>query len=738
MEEEKKRVELCVHTGYSSRKGVGSPSDVVKTAKEMGIVALAICDDYSTAGYTEFHRACEANQIKAIFGATVNVDGNRVVVLAKTKDGVSAINKIISISTPDDKIIDCQNKIEDITQFKECLITIGLLNDNCDNLDYLFKNFDYVGLTERNKLKFDNKSMPKATMEKLVAVSDSYYLFKSDKLLYDTICGSYSYEYRMLRSGNDLLNKMPQELVIDNPLKVLQKIDNNVFYGYPTFLDYPNLISADDFRKLVEKCIKNKNEFKTKEYSSRLEIELDGVIKNNYWNLFYIAYRIAEFAKNKNELIGCRGSASSSLISYALGITPIDPIKWNIPYQSFLGFNVDKIPDIDLNVSPNIHAQMFDFYKTLVGEQNVAGAGYSYMLDSQDVSALLAVYTKQNNRYYDNLEDAKPYKLMNTLYDVDLHPGGFMLKSPNNDFYKYTAIKKVNGVPTTCTDFHYLHDAILKMDVLGHVDLEVLKLLGEKTGIKYEDVPIDDPKVMSLMGGSQALNKKKILNPDGNPFECISEFGSEFMHRVIEVAKPKTINDLVKISGLGHGMNVWNGNAEYLIKAGYTLDDIFGCRDDVFNVLTQKYNVEPSVAFAIMEDVRKGRGVKDVYAEYLIEHKVPVHLIQSLNLIKYMFPKGHAVYYVINALRLAYYKVYYPKEFYTVYFGTSTNKKILDGIMALSNEQFVQKSETNGFNSEELKLISNMFDMIERGYFFENKEEINVVETDDISDIPLF
>ncbi|MBR2505834.1 MAG: PHP domain-containing protein [Bacilli bacterium] len=733
MEEEIKRVELCVHTSYSMRKGIGSPTDVVKAAKELGIEALAICDDYNTAGYFEFFRACKTNNIKPIYGVTINIEGNRIVVLAKNKNGVPAINKIISISTPEDDLFNCQNKLDDLLNSKEDLITIGVLNDSCDNFDFLLKNFNYVGITERNKLNFADKSISKVIMRKLIAISDSYYINKGDKLLFDALQNNYSKEYRFLKNGNDLLNSFPSQLVFENPKKIYEKIEENVFEGYAAYFDFPNLINEDDFRKLVKKCIKNRHEFKLENYASRLDLELESVIKHKYWNLFYIAYKIAEFAKKKKELVGCRGSASSALLSYALGITAIDPIEWNIPCQTFLGFDLDKMPDIDLNVSVKLHDEIFEFLQVLVGEFNVVRAGSLYTLTDYNASYLVTKYVQNDKHYYDSLKDTNTFKLMDTVVELGMHPGGFMLKSTNNDFYKYTAIKNVYGMPTTVTDFRNLHDSILKMDVLGHIDLDLFRTLEKKTGIKYEDVPIDDPQVLSLLQNSKALNKKKIINPDGNPLECISEFGSEFMYSVIKKSKPKTINDLIKVSGLGHGTGTWIDNAELLIKDGHTLEDVIGCRDDVFNILTQKYGVNSKIAFAIMEDVRKGRGIKEVYADALRVHEVPDYLIQSMDKIKYAFPKGHAVYYVINALKQAYYKVYYPKEFYTAYFDADARKEVLAGILSLSNEEFTRKSESNGFNSEELKLISNMFDMIERGYFFENKEEINVIETDVVS-----
>ena len=221
---------------------------------------------------------------------------------------------------------------------------------------------------------------------------------------------------------------------------------------------------------------------------------------------------------------------------------------------------------------------------------------------------------------------------------------------------------------------------------------------------------------------------------NANPFECVTEFGSLYVYELIKKTKPETIDDMVKLSGFSHGTCVWNENGELLSRKGYAIQDLIGSRDDVFNILTQKYKVDSAFAYSVFENVRKGRGLKATEVSRLKECGVPDYLLWSMNKIKYGFPKSHAVSYVMLALREAYYKVYYPLEFYNRYFNLKAKKSVLDNITKLSNEEVMEKINNNGFNAEELKLISNIYDIMERGFTFNPNIEAIVVIKGEVED----
>ena len=728
------RVELCAHTGYSMRKGIGSPTEVVKAAKELGISALAICDDYSTAGYTEFYRACKTAQIDAIYGATIRISKINVVLLAKNRLGVKAINEIITRSTPNNDSLICENKMEDLEDYKENIITIGIIPEGkSEGADSVWQNCDYFGVTTDMEWGFNKgDKQNESLLKKTVVVSNSYYLSKSDKLLHDAISGRYTKHYSLLRNGHDLLNRFPREIVFDSPLQIINEIEDDAFKGPADHYDFPHLISKEDFRKLVSDEISNKKEFENEDYITRLNLELDGVVTNDYWNIYYLAYRLVNHVHEKGEIVGLRGSGNSSLLAYAIGITDIDPIKWNIPYQTFLGFYAEKVPDFDFNISEEMSQTIFDFLSELVGKDNIVRAGTLYKTTDYESSVLVTNYLGKKDGltyYYENSEETKIFKLGNTTINIGCHPGGYFLKSDSEDYFSYTPIKFIKDQPVTLTDFHDMHDAFLKLDVLPYAEITFLLALEKATGVKLSDIPLDDEKVLSLLKNDKALEKNKTVNTDANPFECVAEFGSQYVHELIKKTKPTTIEDMIKIAGFSHGTCVWNENGELLFRKGYQIKDLIANRDDVYTMLTEKYDLDSASAFDIMENVRKGRGLRELDIVKLKEHNVPDYLMWSMDRIKYAFPKSHSVSYVILALKEAYYKVYYPLEFYNCYFNLKAKKAILESITKLTQEEVMDKINKNAFNAEELKLISNMYDMMERGFTFKpNEEEIIIVK----------
>ena len=318
------------------------------------------------------------------------------------------------------------------------------------------------------------------------------------------------------------------------------------------------------------------------------------------------------------------------------------------------------------------------------------------------------------------------------------HPGGIIVIPNYMDVHDFTPVQYPAddmdaSWRTTHFDFHAIHDNVLKLDILGHVDPTALRMLKDITGIEPKDIPCNDTKVFSLFTSCDAMGvtKEQILNENG--VVGIPEFGTNFVRKMVLEAHPTTFADLIQISGLSHGTDVWNGNAQTLIQNGTCkLNEVIGCRDDIMNVLIQ-YGLEPSLAFKIMESVRKGKGLSAEWEQEMINHNVPDWYLESCKKIKYMFPKAHAVAYVTMAIRIAWFKVHMPLEYYATYFSTrcdvfdvETFVKGYDAIKEkfLSIQNRLANFETaKDVSSKEQSLLTTLESAIEmtaRGYSFTN------------------
>ena len=352
----------------------------------------------------------------------------------------------------------------------------------------------------------------------------------------------------------------------------------------------------------------------------------------------------------------------------------------DIPFETFLGFNAEKVPDIDLNFPGDYQADAHNYTKVLLGENNVFRAGTIETVADKTAFGFARGYYERKfmqegmneedaKRSVNNIPKAKIAYLASGCIDVKRttgqHPGGIVVVPTDHEVYDFTPIQYPaddmnSDWKTTHFDFRSIHDTILKLDLLGHVDPMALKMMCDLTGVKVTDIPMNDKKVLSLFSSPEALEMDHDYTNAKTGALALPEFGTENTRRILELTRPTTFSDLVIISGLSHGTDVWSGNAEKLIEEGKaTLQEVIGCRDDIMTYLIGK-EIPSNIAFMIMEDVRKGRGLKDEYVEIMKAKKVPQFYIDSCNKIKYMFPKGHAVAYVTMAVRVGYFKIYYP------------------------------------------------------------------------------
>ena len=527
---------------------------------------------------------------------------------------------------------------------------------------------------------------------------------------------------------------------------------------------------------------------------NRLEKELNGIISNGYSVIYYIAHKIIKKANEDGYIVGSRGSVGSSFVATMSGVTEVNALpphyrcpkckhlEWtketmpeyrsgydlpnkkcpvcgeemvhdgqDIPFETFLGFNAEKVPDIDLNFPGDYQSKAHDYTKVLLGENNVFRAGTietvaektafgfargflerkfkSEGMSDEDVVKALAAYPR-----------AKIHFLASGCVDVKRttgqHPGGIVVIPNDHEVYDFTPIQYPaddmdSNWKTTHFDFHSIHDTILKLDLLGHVDPMALKMMSDLTGVKLTDIPMNDKKVLSLFSSAKALGMDHDYFNSKTGALLLPEFNTEFVRGVLEETKPQSFSDLVIISGLTHGTGVWEGNAKELVtKQSKTLQDVIGCRDDIMTYLIGK-DIPSNIAFMIMEDVRKGRGLKDEYLEIMKAKKVPDFYIDSCKKIKYMFPKGHAVAYVTMAVRVGYFKIYYPLEFYATFFSVRSKQydiqtmikgkdAIISKIEELRMRQRVSNEKLSPKEQEQLKTLINALEMVQRGYKFSN------------------
>ena len=513
---------------------------------------------------------------------------------------------------------------------------------------------------------------------------------------------------------------------------------------------------------------------------ARIEKELKSIIGNGYAVIYYISEELVKKSNEDGFLVGSRGSVGSSFVATMAGITEVNPLKphylcenpdccysdfdlpkdvlsgfdledkvcpkcgrimkgngHNIPFETFLGFKGDKVPDIDLNFSGEYQPRAHEFTRTLLGEKNVYRAGTILTVAEKTAIGYTRKYFEDRGVVARNAEIKRIAKgCEGVKRTTGQHAGGIIVIPSYMDVYDVTPLQYPADDPdkswmTSHFDFHAIHDEILKLDILGHVDPTAIRMLQDLTGIDPKSIPLNDDKVLSLFTSPDILgvDANQVLNTTGTA--GIPEFGTDFTKKMVDEAHPRKFSELVQISGLSHGTDVWTGNAQELIKNGICdIRSVIGCRDDIMAYL-MKMDLEPGDAFTIMESVRKGKGLTDAMKNNMKAHNVPDWYMDSCLKIKYMFPKAHAVAYVMMALRIAWFKVYYPLEYYATYFSTRCDSfdinTLLDGYEAIRDKILEikdKKSKHDPSLKKKDEALIDLFDvaleMTARGFTFSN------------------
>lgn len=575
------------------------------------------------------------------------------------------------------------------------------------------------------------------------------------------------------------------QLVVTNTNKIAAEIESfNVVHDK---LYTPTIEGADE--KLTELCYQTAHdwygEVLPEIVEKRLERELGSIIKHGFGVIYYIAHRLVKKSNDDGYLVGSRGSVGSSFVATMSQITEVNPLPahyrcpsckysefevpegyadgydlpdkacphcgtimigdgHNIPFETFLGFNADKVPDIDLNFSGDYQWKAHDYTKVLFGEDRVYRAGtISTVADktafgyAKGYAELLGVDGKIRTAELERIAMG----CTGVKRTTGQHPGGIIVIPKEMDVYDFTPVQypadDLNSLwKTTHFDFHAIHDNVLKLDILGHVDPTVTRMLQDLTGVDPKSIPTNDVKVMSLFNSCEAMGIDLDYIGCKTGSLGLPEFGTPFVRGMLEQTHPTSFNDLVIISGLSHGTDVYLGNAELLIKNGIcTIKEVIGCRDDIMVYLIE-HGLEPLQAFKIMEFVRKGQPSKNKegwasWVKVLEENHIDQWYIDSCAKIKYMFPKAHAAAYVLSAVRVAWWKLYYPQEYYSVYFTTrcdaydiNTMVKGKDAVLERRREieQLKNSYKTTKKDEDLYSVFDICLEMFDRGYRFTNIE----------------
>ncbi|MCI7679928.1 MAG: PolC-type DNA polymerase III [Clostridiales bacterium] len=579
----------------------------------------------------------------------------------------------------------------------------------------------------------------------------------------------------MLEEFSYLGEEKAYEVVVENSNRIAEMIDSDIL-PVPKEKCPPKIEGAEETLRTT--CMSRAHEIYgdplPEPIQERLDTELNAIIKNGYAVMYVSAQMLVKKSLEDGYLVGSRGSVGSSLAATMAGITEVNPLnphyicpeckhlEWGdmdlydcgidmpekncpkcgtvmrrdgftIPFATFLGFKGDKEPDIDLNFASEYQPRAHRYVGEIFGEKNVFKAGTVGTIAEKTAKGFVRKFAEETNREITEVEiDRLAAGCEGVKRTTGQHPGGIVIVPDDREIYEFCPVQRPandskSDITTTHFDYHKIDQNLLKLDILGHNIPSMIRQLQDMTGVDPLSVDLSDRKVLSLFNGTEALD---IKDPDyrfTHGSYAIPEFGTSFVRQMLDDAKPDKFADLVRISGFSHGTDVWLNNAQDYIRQGVaTMREVISTRDDIMNYLILK-GIENETSFKIMEDVRKNRPLKPEQLKVMKEHGVPDWYIDSCIKIQYMFPRAHAVAYVMMSFRMAWYKVYYPPEFYATVFSSDVTNFNADVILrgkqaVLDRMDEIDRMGNNASAKEkdEKLVLEIAYEMYARGYKFRN------------------
>ncbi len=578
---------------------------------------------------------------------------------------------------------------------------------------------------------------------------------------------------QMIEEFDYMGQEIAREVVITGPSMINSSIEKCIPIPEGTFP--PHIEGADqELREItVNKAVQTYGSPLPELVKTRLERELDSIIKNGYAVMYIIAQKLVWKSMEDGYMVGSRGSVGSSFAATMSGITEVNPLPphyicpscrknefftdgsiasgydlpdkecpecgtkyikegQDIPFEVFLGFEGDKEPDIDLNFAGEYQARAHKYTEELFGKGKVFRAGTIGTIADKTAYGFVKKYFEEREL---TVSQAEINRLLRGCTGIKRssgqHPGGVMIVPDYKDIHDFTPIQypaddKKSGVVTTHFDYHAISGRILKLDILGHDVPSIIRMLEDITGFDSTGIPLDDKDTMELFTSTKSIG----VDPDaiGCPVGTlgIPEFGTKFVRQMLIETKPTTFSELVRISGLSHGTDVWINNAQELVKNKVApLAEVISTREDIMLSLINA-GLDKKQSFFIMENVRKGKGLKPDEEDAMRNLGIPEWYIESCKRIKYMFPKAHAAAYVTMSFRIAYFKVHYPQAFYATYFTTKSSD--FDADLILKGESMVRQKlselEQKGMGAttkekNQFTVLEVVLEMYTRGYKFD-------------------
>lgn len=602
------------------------------------------------------------------------------------------------------------------------------------NNAFLVNSGRLSSLDEIKKINQRIYDLAKAEGKLVVATGDVHFIEERDGIFRQILLAGKGFEDAeeqaslFFRTTEEMLKEfayfhpeIAEEIVVTNPNLLAEMVED--IRPVPEGVFPPKIPGAEsEIREMVCRRVHQIYGDKLPEIiDQRLKRELSSIIDNGYAVNYLIAHKLVKKSLDEGYLVGSRGSVGSSLVATMCQITEVNPMAphyicpkcrhsffaddssylsgpdlpdrdcpncgnkldkdgYDILFEVFMGFAGDKIPDIDLNFSGEYQLVVHKYTEELFGRDFVFRAGTISTVAERTAYGFVKNYLDEQGIVVRSAEINRLVKgCAGVRRTTGQHPGGLMIVPNDREVFdfcpiQYPANDVKSDVRTTHFDYHSIHDNLLKLDILGHDDPTIIRMLQDITGVDPNQVPLDDPKTMEIFSSTRPLNlTPEQLGTTVGTFG-IPEFGTSFVRGMLEETRPTTFAELVRISGLSHGSGVWLNNAADLVRNKVaTLSEVISVRDDIMNYLISK-GLDKNLSFNIMESVRKGKGLKEDWEEAMKAQQIPQWYIESCKKITYMFPKAHAVAYVKMAYRIAYFKVHYPVAFYATYFSIKASE----------------------------------------------------------------